>query len=220
MKARYLTSKTFQYLVGILLLVLGMACFFGWYALMERSFVYVLLLPFLISILQFCSTPISRATGVYQYQSPMLLVYNANEKVYDLHSGTTFDYLLHMKWAERGPEAQRKMLAFFIDGLLEIIAKIENGTIPASVKVVGTSYFFSERTAKKWGFKMAKPSAFYRFNLILNGLDLFILYSYAQNRIVFPKIWDAKKMEALGSELLDNKAYLEGLHKKLSSSNP
>ncbi len=216
MKEKYLNSKRFQYIIGIFLVLPLIASFVIWLGLIEVSRVYLLCLPIIMSINQFCATPISRASGVFQYQSPMLLVYNANEKIYDLHSGTTFDYLLHMKWVDRGLEAQRKMLAYFIEGLLEIIAKIESGEVPDTVKVVGTSYFFSERTAKKWGFKMTQPSTFYRLNLILNGLDLFLLYSYAQNRLVFPKIWEAKKMEALGSELLNNKAYLEGLFKRLS----
>lgn len=216
MKEKYLSSKRFQYLIGIFLILIGIAAFLVWMELMNDSLLFILFFPLVISINQFCSTPISCASGMYQYQSPMLLVYNANEKVYDLHSGTTFDYLLHMKWADRGMEAQRQLLAYFIEGLLEIIAKIEKGEVPETVKVVSTSYFFSDRTAKKWGFKMAQPSAFYRLNLILNGLDLFLLYSYAQNRLVFPKIWDAKKMEALGNDLVENKAYLEGLFQRLS----
>lgn len=216
MKEKYLNSKRFQYVIGTFLALIFFASFFLWLGLMEASRIYLLCFPIVMSITQFATTPISRASGLYQYQSPMLLVYNANDKVYDLHSGTTFDYLLHMKWADRGLVAQRKMLAYFIEGLLNIITKIEKGEIPETVKVVGTSYFFSERTAKKWGFKMAKPSAAYRLNLIMNGLDLFLLYSYAQNRWVFPKIWEAKKMEALGSDLVANKTYLEGLYNRLS----
>jgi len=216
MKEKYLSSKRFQYLIGVPLFIFGMAAMVYWVYLTNVSSWYWLTFPILISLNQFCSTPIFRASNVYQYHSPMLLVYNPNDKVYDLHSGTTFDYLLHMKWKERGLEAQRKMLRYFIEGLLSVIAKIEKGEIPDTVKVSGTSYFFSERTAKKWGFKMADPTAFYRFNLIINGLDLFLLYSYAQNRLVFPKIWKAKKMEALGSDLLENKDYLQGLFEQLA----
>ena len=77
-------------------------------------------------------------------------------------------------------------------------------------------YFFSDRTVKKWGFELGKPTIFYRFNLLISFIDLFILYSYAQGRWAFPKLWKAKKMQVQAAELVKNKAYLESLYQKIS----
>jgi hypothetical protein len=85
------------------------------------------------------------------------------------------------------------------------------------VNIVGTSYFFSDRTAKKIGFELIDPSLFYRINLYANFLDLVWMYSLSQGKWAIPKVWKAKKVQITGQKLLENKGQLEALYDKLSS---
>lgn len=150
-----------------------------------------------------------RLLGVYKYLSPMLLVFGANDKNYDIHSGTSFDYLCWLKWEDRGQVAREKIWGYFLEGLLAIAEEIENGKRPKSLVVSGTSYFFSENTAKRLGLSLEKPELFYRLNLYFNFIDLFWMYSFAWGRWRMPKLSEAKKAVITGEELLKQKPHLE-----------
>lgn len=94
----------------------------------------------------------------------------------DLLRGS-FDYLFVMRNFKIGIESRNRILIYHLEGLLNIIMQIENGSIPESVNIVGTSYFFNKRTLYKLGFKQKSPSWFYRINLlILFRLDLDIFH--------------------------------------------
>ena len=45
---------------------------------------------------------------------------------------------------------------YHLEGLLQLIQLIEEKHIPASVNIIGTSYFFSERTLSNLGFQIEK----------------------------------------------------------------
>ncbi len=114
-----------------------------------------------VPISQFLYTPIFKLTGGYTYYSPMLLGYMANEKQIDLHSGTGFDYLFVFRNCKPGIELRNRLLAYHLEGLLQLISLIENKQISESVTIVGTSYFFNDRTLQKLGFQIEKASTFY-----------------------------------------------------------
>ena len=213
----YVLPKKTQWFYAILLISIGVLVELAWLAYMALGgwWTIVLLWP-IISILQFTSTPIFRLTGTYKYYSPMLLVFNPNEEVYDLHNGTTFDYWYVMKWKDRGIKAKHQILAYYMEGFLKIIEEIEEGILPETVKIVGTSYFFSEATAKRLGFEITKPSSFYVLNIYANYLDLVGLYSYSEGRFALPSIKDIKKVEITGADFVKNKAYYQKLYNFLS----
>ncbi|MEO0341164.1 MAG: hypothetical protein AAF242_18360, partial [Bacteroidota bacterium] len=150
MKRFYLKYMGIRVVLAIALFVLATTVLVQWNISTMSSPLNWLLLPLVLSVMQFCYTPIMRLLGIYQYYSPMFLGIKLSKQVLDLHSGTTFDYLLNMKFSERGLPAQRKILAYFLEGLLTIIDKIEKDQIPPETTIIGTSYFFSERTVKKW----------------------------------------------------------------------
>jgi hypothetical protein len=105
----------------------------------------------------------------------------------------------------------------FFKIILNIIQLIEDKRIPESVNIIGTSYFFNNRTLKNLGFQIEKPSNFYRLNLLLNFIDLFWMYSLSRGKVAIPSVWDAKKASILGSDLIENKTKLEVLHQKLKA---
>ena len=80
------------------------------------------------------------------------------------------------------------------------------------VNIVGTSYFFNNRTLYKMGFEVEDPSLFYRLNLIANFIDLFWMYSLSQGKLSIPKIWNAKNAKISGAKLIERKKMIEELY--------
>jgi hypothetical protein len=180
-----------------------------------RTYLYTLFLIY-IPLAQLTFTPMFRLSRIYTYYSPMLLGYLANKQQIELHSGTSFDYLFVMRKTKPGIKTRNKILQYHLEGLLAIISKIEQNTVSADVKIVGTSYFFNSRTLERIGFEIQEPSLFHRFNLLVNFIDLFWMYSLAKGNIQFPKLWDAKKASISGERLVENKKYILVLYQHLT----
>ena len=177
---------------------------------------YYLLILLYLPVGQFSFTPIFALTGVYKYYSPMLLGYLPNDKVIDLHSGSSFDYLFVFVLGKGDGDPsvdklslRKRILAYHFMGLLNLIQRIEDGEIPDSVEVSGTSYFFNERTAQKLGFSLEAPTTFYRINLYANFIDIFWMYSLSQGRLTFPRLGDAKKITTTGRTLVTQKETIQ-----------
>jgi len=176
---------------------------------------FYLALVIYVPISQFLFTPIYKLTGGYTYYSPMLLGYMANEKLIDLHSGTSFDYLFVLRKYQSGTPLRNRIMMYHLEGLLKLIQLIEEKHIPASVNIIGTSYFFSERTLSNLGFQIEKATLFYRVNLFINFIDLFWMYVLSKGKLAIPAVWDAKKAKITGDTLLAQKIKLEKLYMNL-----
>jgi len=217
MNAFYKLPKVLQWGIALTLLVGG---FFPALAVIELGYLHpigYLLFLFYIPIGQFSFTPFFKLVGVYNYYSPMLLGYMPSNIQIDLHSGGSFDYLFVMRKYSPGFEMKKRLLLFHVEGLRNIAQLIEDKTIPASVTIVGTSYFFSDRSAQQMGFELINPSLFYRINLFVNIFDLTWMYSLSQGKWSLPKVWQAKKVQISGQKLVENKGQLELLYNKLNS---
>lgn len=171
-----------------------------------------------IPISQFLFTPFFRLTGMYTYYSPMLLGYMANDKQIDLHSGTSFDHLFVLSKYKSGNQLRNRLLIFHLEGVLQLISLIEDKRLPETVSIVGTSYFFNDRTLNKLGFQIERASLFYRINLFINFIDLFWMYSLSRGSFSIPNLWDAKKATIKGDNLVAQKTKLQGLYHKLKEN--
>jgi len=107
----------------------------------------------------------------------MLLGYMANDKQIDLHSGTSFDHLFVLRKYKSGTPLRNRIMMYHLEGLLKLIHLIEDKQIPASVNIIGTSYFLNERTLSNLGFQIEQATLFYRVNLFINFIDLFWMYA-------------------------------------------
>ena len=174
-------------------------------------FAFFLYLP----VAQFAMTPLFTLLGLYRYSSPLLLGYLPNEKVIDLHSGGSFDYLFVMRGVAPGAAFRKQVLKYQLEGLLRLIQYVEEKQIPESVSIVGTSYFFNEKTLQKFGFKLVEASAFYRLNLLVNFIDHTWMYSLAQGKLSFPKLWKAKKAHISGAALVRQRAAIAAVYERL-----
>ena len=170
-----------------------------------------------VPVSQFLFTPIYTLTGGYTYYSPMLLGYMANDTQIDLHSGTSFDHLFVLRKYSSGTPLRNRILLYHLEGLLQLIQLLEEQRIPESVNIVGTSYFFNDRTLLKLGFQIEKASVFYRINLLINGIDLFWMYSLSQGKLAIPTLWDAKKASIQGNQLVQSKPKLHALYQHLQA---
>ena len=214
----YQLPKTLQWIISLAFLLLGL--FLAIFIIeqgSENPLIYASFILY-VPISQFLYTPLFKLTGGYTYYSPMLLGYMANEQQIDLHSGTSFDYLFVFRNQRAGVSLRNKLLLYHCEGLLNIISQIENKRIPESVQIVGTSYFFNERTLQKLGFQIEKATLFYRANLFINFIDLFWMYSLSRGKLSFPALWDAKKAAIKGDKLVAQKKHLEMLYARLKSN--
>jgi len=215
MNSFYNQHKLVQWLLALIILIIG---FFPFIIMIEWAFhqpLFYLLFFVYIPIAQFSTTPIFRLTGIYKYYSPMLLGYMANKQQIDLHSGGSFDYLFVLRKFRKGAEIRNQILKYQLEGLLKIMTEIEQGEIPPTVNIVGTSYFFSERTLIKMGFEPKKPSLLYRINLFVNFIDLFWMYSLSRGKLTIPKVGKARKAYASGEDLLSARQKISELYNKL-----
>ena len=213
----YKQPKILQWIEALLLLLFG---FLPALSIIEKGYsqpIFYLLFIIYIPIGQFAVTPLFRLIGVYKYYSPMLLGYMANDRQIDLHSGGSFDYLFVMRRYRAGIEIRYKLLLYHIEGLIKIIELIEKKSIPEKVSIVGTSYFFNDRTLSKMGFEIVNPSIFYRLNLFINFIDLIWMYSLSQGKLSIPNLWKAKKASISGDELIEGKKVIEDLYDKMKN---
>lgn len=211
----YKQPKILQWIEAILLLSIG---FLPALLIIEKGYsqpIFYLLFIIYIPIVQFAFTPFLKLISVYRYYSPMLLGYMANDRQIDLHSGVSFDYLFVMRKYKSGIELRNRLLMYHIEGLLKIIQHIENKSIPETVNIVGTSYFFNNKTLSKMGFEIVNPSLFYRLNLFINFIDLIWMYSLSQGKLSIPKLWNAKKASISGAKLIESKKVIEDLYDKM-----
>ncbi len=205
MNSFYNQPKILQWLESILLCAIGIFPVFCFIDKASSQPYYFFLFLIYLPVAQFSVTPISKLTGFYHYYSPMLSAFIPTDKEIELHSGTSFDYLFIMRKYPAGNKFRYVMIYYFMEGLLKIIESIERKETPVTVKIVATSYFFSQRTAAKLGFSIKDPSILDRVNLILNLPDLIWMYSLSQKRFLIPNVLKVKKLVIEGKSLCHNK---------------
>ena len=215
MKNFYEMPKTAQWIIAIILMIVG----FGLIMPFFMQSYGLLLLPILAPFFNFVSVPFFRLIGYFKYLNPYVLSTVQTEKQYDLHNVFTFDYFVNFKWSDRGKYAQRVLLAHYFMALLTIIERIENEQLSPEVQIVGHSYFFNDRTAEKLGFTISKASSFWIINSAVQFIELSYLYSFSKGMWSMPKFWKVKRAEITGSDLVTKKETLVGLVQKILPDN-
>ncbi len=177
----------------------------------DYTVISCLLVPFIPPSIHFFGAPIAKLSGHHKYLSPMFLVDSVSDKKCVMHNGTTFDYLVNMRNVKPGLEFNKKMLVFYLDGLLNIVDKIEANEVSESTLFQGSSYFFNERTAKKLGFKLTKTMFTLKIYFLINYFDLTWMYSLSKGRLIFPNINNVQTVSITGKNLVLSKTRLNNL---------
>lgn len=208
----YSIPAILQWLIALILMVIFFFLFGTWKNASEVSWLIYLLLPLILSAGQFLMTPFAKLCGLYNYLSPMLLRIGNSKKKVDLHFGTPFDHLMVMRGISPGVKYKNKMLEYFLEGMLEIIDQIEQGKIPETAKIRGSSYFFSDRTSDLLGLEMSKTGWFEVLNLYANYFDLTWMYSLTHGRLRWPNMQNIKTGTVLASDLVKRKEKIQKIH--------
>ena len=207
----YKINKVMQWIIAVMMFLLVLAIFTIWMKILVKNPLGFILIFIVAPMWQFLTTPLFRLIGLYRYLSPMLLVFSPSDKKYDLHNGTSFDYLFVMRKYKPGKELSGKIFDDYLNGLLRIIEKIENKSLSENVIVRGSSYFFSDKNTTRLGFKLSKTNIVEKLNIVANYLDLIWMYSLAQGKLAFPNLKKIKTASIKGTDLVANKAKLETL---------
>jgi hypothetical protein len=176
----------------------------------------VLFLPAWMLIGLFLLAPWFRLTGVLRYYSPYLIVTRAGGGSLHLHGATPFDYVLLFRWGDRGRPAVRRIMLWYVEGLIALGREMEAGCFPPGTRIAATSYIFSARTARRHGFEVAEGPRFALGGWLTYPTQM-LTYSFAQGRWACPPLHRARRATIDGAGLCSQIGRLEGLRKRLSA---
>lgn len=208
-------NKVFQWVISILFGIILIFILSVWIKTVSMSKSWMLLIIIIVPIIQFLITPLFTLVNLYTYYSPMVVSFGNNERFIDLHNGTSFDYLMEMSNIKPGIKWKNRMLYYYLEALLNIISKIENGYLSSTTIIRGSSFFLSERSTKKLGFSVTKTSIIEKFNIALNYFDLIWMYSLTNGKLTFPDLTNINTIRITGIELVKQKQKLLDLLNRL-----
>lgn len=161
----------------------------------------------------FIDTPSMKKSGKLTYYSPLFLAEKPKNGSITIHGGTLFDYVFVIPKAISGHDRTQFILQQYLAGLLSLIETYEE-TEP-DIKLKGTSYIMSPRTAAKLGFTSMPTDGIQSLILIYNYFNLTLSNSLAKKRLSFPNLRKINTYEANLQDLIANKAKIKALSDKL-----
>ena len=217
-KRIYFLPIYLQWMIGISLCVTALLLA---YFMIESVYLplLIILIPLVKPIYHFLIAPLLRLLGLLKYYSPMMITINKKNKTLEIHNGTSFDYLVNMRWRQRGLKAKKRMLIYYLEGFLRIIEDLEKNKLPKDVTITGTSYFFSKKSAKIIGFSEKSVGIFRKILFFVDYVNLFLMYSYSNGKLSFPGVSKLKKVEISGKKLLQSKKNIIRLLTIIKSRN-
>ena len=176
-----------------------------------------LMMAFFLPVNSFTVMPILTLLKVADFKSELLFVTKDPSKNYDIHFGSFFDSTLSGLFIGKRGGFKDLMMYFLVDGLLQIIKDIEAGKIDREAVIRGSSYFFNEKTAHKFGFESMTNKTSHKYILFLNYLEILLVFSFSKGKFSWPNLGDFKSVKTTGAEMVKNKEYVEKLHGILKS---
>lgn len=174
-------------------------------------------LPFWLLVCAFFFAPLLRLSGVLRYYSPYLIVTRADRGRLCLHGALPFDYLWLFCWQQRGRPAVRRILLWYVDGLIALAREVETGQIHPGTEISGTSYILNGNSLRRLGFKIENaPGA--AVGGVLTFPTQFLTYSFARGRWSLPPIHRTKKATISAAELRSRLGPLLDLRERLCSA--
>ncbi|MFY0675291.1 MAG: hypothetical protein JXQ87_17985 [Bacteroidia bacterium] len=189
----------------------------GFFIAMKTGFLIigVLILVIVLSIIApFFDTPSLKKTGQLIYHSTMLLSEKSKNGTIKIHGGTLLDYVFVIDRNLSGKQRTAFILQQYLEGILHLI---ETNKDYKDLKVKGTSYIISERTAQKLGFNTSSTDYIQIFMLSFNYLNLLASNSISKGKIAFPNLRRTCTFETTIGAIEKNKSYISSLNKSLKN---
>lgn len=208
-------SKLQQWVLAVLMALLCIGILGMCYVLPLQNWRWLplcfLVIPFIAPLESLLLTPLYALTGRFRYYSPMLLVTTSQKGVLDLHAGALFDYLMHLRWRDRGRRATRVVTVELLHGLLAITDEVAQGALPPDTRLVASSYFFSNRSLERLGFQLCPPASGVVQNLLMASLSIALRLSFTRGRLSFPKLRHIRQAATTAGVLAQHRNELEQL---------
>ena len=171
-------------------------------------------LPFWLLVCGLCFAPLLRLTGALRYCSPFLVVTRTGRSGLALHGAMPWDYLRLFRWRDRGRPAIRRILLWYVEGLVHLAREVRDGRLTADTRISATSYLFSDRTLRRFGFEVERSP-----RLALGGCltypTQFFTWSFARGRWSLPPVHRASRATIRAAHLGDRLDDLQRLEKRL-----
>ncbi len=160
---------------------------------------YIILAVVVWRFIRFITTPLLKYFGFYKYHSPLFMTVKVAPKLYELHLGTSWDFIFH-------PRINPSTLKInVLEGLLILCNKLENGEFPRDVVLKGNPYFLKSSSLSRFGFKDRKLNWFEYFTTLLSFPESTILLSISRRELKFANINNNRIVYINSTELLANK---------------
>ncbi|MBU2893134.1 hypothetical protein KO495_07310 [Colwellia sp. D2M02] len=162
----------------------------------------------------FVDVPSGMKNGSLLYYSPLLIAEKMKNNQLVLHSGSLFDYYFALDFTSTAQERKRRVFIANIKGLLALIAQYEQQN-STNIRIKVTSYIINPRTANKLGLQRQKTDFIQLFILYFNFVNLTCAMSLLKGKFTLPNLKQVYTFEGELDVLIANKAYLQGLQKRL-----
>lgn len=162
-------------------------------------------------------TPLYALLGRFRYLSPMLVATRRRGGGLDLHVGTLLDYVVHLRWRDRGPRSSRVVTAEVLRGLLALVGEVERGELPPDAELVATSYFFSDRTVARLGFRLREAPGSVVQNMVFSSLGIALRLSFTRGRPAFPDLRRVRQAVTTAGRLAEHSGEIRRLLRGLPS---
>ncbi len=174
------------------------------------------LLAFIViyRFIRYITTPLLKKIGFYNYYSKAFFTVPIWKNRLEMHMGTSWDLF-------RLERLDAKTQMFYLaKGLAKLCAEIEQGKFSKDAVIYGTTYYFSNATLQRFGFRVREQSLLEKFMFGLNYLELCLLFSISRRKLSFVNTDLVKVAYCPLERLVQNKADYERLALRMSGQSP
>lgn len=184
-----------------------------------------LLLLFLLKpVFNFLLTPLFRDIGLIRYCSKNLFVTKNWRGVYEIHFLNIYEAAKIFTRKRNKRDSRKELITDFITGIINL-PEADNWQEFKShtVKYTGSFLFLSEKTLSRFQFSVYKPGLVKRLLFIADYVNLLLLGSISQNRVIFPKLRNLKIVSFDSAELNRKRpmlqVYINSLNRQTAQSD-
>ncbi len=164
-----------------------------------KFFILLLIVIIIWRLVRMLSTPVFKMLGLYIYYTPTFFLHKLTPRLYEIHLGTTWDYI------QMDKISPRIFMKNMSQGMIAMIEDIESGIIHPDSRLVGSIHYFNPKTTKKFGFKNRRMNFFEMLLFILSYIETAAMLSITYGRIMLPRLMNTRIHYAKASDLIKYK---------------